>query len=209
MAPVRFFGERDSSAGQQMHAKNFSFSFVLALTLLSAAAHAQSIEEKAQICATCHGENGVPVEQPFPGPVIWGQQLGYLFFELRDFKSGARKNEQMTPIAEGLEREDLMPLAQYFSKKSWPNLQQPRPPADTVAVARRVNASVVCTSCHQEGFKGDSAQPRLAGQVRAYLHKTMTDFKSGARANNPGMTAFMKGLTEQEIAAMAAYLTGL
>ena len=93
--------------------------------LLPTAARAQSIEEKAQVCAACHGENGAPVEQSFPVPVIWGQQLGYLFFELRDFKSGARKNDQMAPIAEGLEQADLMPLAQYFSKKAWPDLQQP------------------------------------------------------------------------------------
>ena len=66
----------------------------LVLALLPSAARAESIEEKAQVCAACHGENGVPVEQSFPVPVIWGQQLGYLFFELRDFKSGARKNDR-------------------------------------------------------------------------------------------------------------------
>ena len=97
--------------------------------LLPSAARAESIEDKAQVCAACHGENGVPVEQSFPVPVIWGQQLGYLFFELRDFKSGARKNDQMTPIAQGLEQADLMALAQYFSKKAWPDLQQPAAPA--------------------------------------------------------------------------------
>jgi cytochrome c553 len=177
--------------------------------LLPSAARAESIEEKAQVCAACHGENGVPVEQSFPVPVIWGQQLGYLFFELRDFKSGARKNDQMTPIAQGLEQADLMALAQYFSKKAWPDLRQPAAPAAATADAQRVNASVVCTSCHQEGFKGDSTQPRLAGQVRAYLQKTMMDFRSGERANNPGMTGFVKGLTEEEIAAMAAYLAGM
>ncbi len=177
--------------------------------LLPSAARAESIEEKAQICAACHGENGVPVEQSSPVPVIWGQQLGYLFFELRDFKSGARKNDQMTPIAEGLEQADLMALAQYFSKKAWPDLQPPAAPADAAGDAQRVNASVVCTSCHQEGFKGDSTQPRLAGQVRAYLQKTMLDFHSGERANNPGMTGFMKGLTDQDIAAMAAWLAGM
>jgi cytochrome c553 len=177
--------------------------------LLPSVACAQSIEEKAQICAACHGENGVAVEQSFPVPVIWGQQLGYLFFELRDFKSGARKDDQMTPIAQGLEQADLMPLAQYFSKKTWPDLPQPAAPAAAAADAQRVNASVVCTSCHQEGFKGDSTQPRLAGQVRAYLQKTMMDFRSGERANNPGMTGFMKGLTDQDIAAMAAWLAGM
>jgi len=177
--------------------------------LLAAGVRAQTIEEKAEICAGCHGDNGVPPQQAFPVPVIWGQQLGYLFIELRDLKSGARKNDVMTPIAEALEQSDLMALAAYFSKKPWPNLQQPQAPADEAAVARRVNASVVCTSCHQEGFKGDSTQPRLAGQERGYLAKTMTDFATGARTNNPGMTGFMKGLTEQEIGATATWLAGM
>ena len=110
--------------------RRLSIPLALALTVLPFAAHAQSIEEKAQICTACHGENGVPLEQSLPAvPVIWGQNLGYLFFQLRDFKSGARKNDQMTPIAEGLEQSDLMALAQYFSKKPWPNLRQANPPA--------------------------------------------------------------------------------
>ena len=185
------------------------FAAACAFLALSVGARAESIEEKAQICAACHGEDGVPPQQAFPVPVIWGQQLGYLFFQLRDFKSGARKSDIMSPVAQGLEQSDLMALAAYFSKKPWPNLQQPQPPADEVAVAQRVNASVVCTSCHQEGFKGDSTQPRLAGQERGYLAKTMTDFASGARGNNPGMTGFMKGLTEQEITATATWLAGM
>jgi cytochrome c553 len=182
---------------------------VLLLGMAQSAGYAQTIEETAQVCSACHGENGVPVKQDFPVPVIWGQNIGYLFFQLRDFKSGARKSEQMAPIAESLESKDFMPLAQYFSKKPWPDLQQPHPAADVAATAKRVNASVVCTSCHLEGFKGDSTQPRLAGQEEAYLQKTMTDFASGARGNNPGMTGFMKGLTAQEIAAMAAWLAGM
>lgn len=179
------------------------------LIMLSCALHAQSIEEKVQICTACHGDNGVPPQQVIAVPVIWGQNLGYLFFQLRDFKSGARKNEQMTPIAEGLERADLMALAQYFSKKPWPNLQQPHAPANEAALAHRANASVVCTSCHQQGFLGDSTQPRLAGQTRGYLEKTMTDFRDGGRSNNPAMTALMKGLTEQEIGALATWLAGM
>ena len=173
------------------------------------AAHAQTIEEKAQVCAACHGENGVPPEQAFPVPVIWGQNLGYLFFQLRDFKSGMRKNDVMSPMAEALPREDLMALAQYFSKKPWPSLQQPRPAADVAVLAKRANASVVCTSCHQDGFIGEGTQPRLAGQERAYLEKTMTEFRSGARGNNPGMTDLMKALTPQEISALAAWLAAM
>ena len=194
-----------------MHLTRFSglAASAFALAALAAPAHAQTIEEKAQICAACHGENGAPTQQPFPVPVIWGQNLGYLFFELRDFKSGARKNDQMTPVAEALEPTDLMALAGYFSKKPWPNLQQPQAAANVATDAQRVNASVVCTSCHQETFKGDSTQPRLAGQERAYLQKTMTDFASGARANNPGMTGFMKGIAPPDIDALAAWLAAM
>jgi len=185
------------------------FACVLVVTALSFAAHAQNIEEKAQVCAACHGENGTPTKQTVPVPVIWGQNLGYLFFQLRDFKSGARKSDLMGPVAQGLERSDLMALAQYFSKKPWPKLQQPHPSAEIAAVAQRANASVVCTSCHQDGFVGEGTQPRLAGQERAYLQKTMTDFQSGVRGNNPGMTDLMKSLTAQQIDALAAWLAGM
>jgi cytochrome c553 len=178
-----------------------------AIALLPAAAQAQTVEQKAQICSACHGENGVP--QVKEHPVIWGQQQGYLFIELRDFKTGARKNDLMSPIAQGLDFTDLMPLAQYFSQKVWPNLAEPAATGDVLAQAERVNASVVCTSCHQEGFKGDSVQPRLAGQNQDYLLKTMTDFRTGARANNPAMTDFMKAISEPDIAALATYIAGL
>jgi cytochrome c553 len=187
----------------------FAVVLLISLALHSAAAQPQNIEDKTKICAACHGENGVPVQQSSPVPVIWGQQLGYIFIELRDFKSGARKDDLMSPIAQGLERADLLPLAQYFSQKAWPDLRQPPAAADVAAEAERANTSVVCTSCHQEGFKGSGTQPRLDGQVRAYLEKTMLDFRTGARGNNPAMSDFMKAITQQDIAALAAYLAGL
>jgi len=181
--------------------------FLFALALFPRGSHAQTIEQKAQGCGACHGADGVPLEKDYP--VISGQQLGYLFIELRDFKTGARKNDLMSPIAQSLEFSDLMPLAQYFAQKPWPNLRQPVAPADAAALAQRTNTSVVCTSCHQEGFKGDSTQPRLAGQNHDYLAKTMTEFRSGVRANNPGMTDLMKAVSDQGVAALASYLAGL
>jgi cytochrome c553 len=189
--------------------RRLSIPLTLVLIILASAVHAESIEEKAQVCVACHGENGVPPQQFIPVPVIWGQNLGYLYFQLRDFKSGVRKNDQMTPIAEGLEPEDLMPLAKYFAKKSWPNLQQPHAPPDEASLAQRANASVVCTSCHQQGFIGEGTQPRLAGQTRGYLDKTMIDFRSGARGNNPGMHDLMLAISEKDIAALATYLAGM
>jgi cytochrome c553 len=126
---------------------------------------------------------------------------------LRDFKSGARKSVQMTPIVESLEAGELMQLAQFFSRKKWPDLRQ-LDPAQEIVAAQRANAVIVCAACHQRDFTGDNNQPRLAGQTRTYLEKTMIDFRTSERANNPGMHDLMLGITEQEIAALAAYLAG-
>ena len=105
----------------------------LAAALAVSPALAQTIEEKAQLCAGCHGANGVPTDKSWP--VISGQQLGYLYLQLRDFKSGARKSEVMGPLAAALDRDEMMAFAGYFSKQPWPDLRQPRAPAAVAAQA--------------------------------------------------------------------------
>jgi len=167
---------------------------------------AQSVEDLAQSCAGCHGENGIPQQANMP--VIWGQQQGYLYLQMRDFKSGARKNDVMESIAQALERSDMQALALYFSQKPWPNLQQPRASSDVAARALKAINSVVCTSCHQANYLGDSTQPRLAGQTREYLLQSMLDFRSRSRGNNPGMSDLMLAISEQDIADCAAYMAG-
>ena len=183
------------------------FIAVLGALLLPAPSPAQTIEEKAQLCAACHGENGIPQEKTTP--VIWGQYQGYLYLVLRDYKSGARKNDIMSPLAETMAREDMMALALYFSQKRWPDLQQPAAPRDVAARAVRANGSVGCTGCHQGQYQGEGTQPRVAGQYRDYLQQTMLDFRTRARGNNPGMTDLMLATSEADIAALAQYMAGL
>jgi cytochrome c553 len=180
---------------------------VLGAILLPVDSPAQTTEEKAQLCDACHGENGVPQQTDMP--VIWGQHQGYLYLQMRDFKSGARKSDIMEPIAQGLERDEMLALALYFSQKPWPNLQQPPAPPDVAARALRAMNAVVCTSCHQSEYQGEGTQPRLAGQRRDYLEKSMLDFRTRRRANNPGMSDLMLAVPEDDIAACAAYLAGL
>jgi cytochrome c553 len=180
---------------------------VLAAIALPPAARAQSVEKKAQLCAACHGENGIPQQKGTP--VIWGQHQGYLYLVLRDYKSGARKNEIMSPLAQTMEREDMMALALYFSQKRWPDLQQPPAPPEVAARAIQANVSVGCTGCHQGTYQGEGTQPRLAGQSAEYMHQTMMDFRNRVRGNNPGMTDLMLATSEQDIAALAQYMAGL
>src|ERR1700760_709387 len=167
----------------------------------------QTLDEKVQVGSGCHGENGKPVDKTIPN--IWGQQTGYLYIQLRDFKRGDRKSEVMQPIASTFERDDMLAIAEYFSKKPWPDLGQPRAPKDVAARAQTANGSIGCTGCHREQFQGDSTVPRLAGQGPAYLDKTMADFRTRPRGNNPGMSDLMIATSPDDLAALAEYLAGL
>jgi len=180
---------------------------VLGAVALSNMAPAQTVEEKAQLCAACHGENGIPQQRSMP--VIWGQTQGYVYLQLRDYKSGARKNDIMSPLAQTLERDDMLALALYFSQKRWPDLQQPPAPAGVTARAMQANTAIGCTGCHQGQYQGEGTQPRLAGQTREYLQQSMLDFRNRVRGNNPGMTDLMLAISEDDIAACAQYLAGL
>ena len=168
---------------------------------------AQTLDEKVQVCSACHGENGKPVDKTIP--IIWGQQTGYLYIQLRDFKRGDRKSEIMQPIASTFERDDMLAVAEYFSKKQWPDLGQPRASKDVSQRALTANGSIGCTGCHLDHFQGDSTVPRLAGQGRDYLAKTMADFRTRTRGNNPGMSDLMIATSPDDLTALAEYLAGL
>ena len=183
-----------------------------ALVLLAAliglgGACADTLEEKAAMCAGCHGENGVPQEKTTP--VIWGQYQGYLYLQLRDYKRGDRKDDQMTPVVDLLERDDIVALAKYFSEKQWPRLGQPPAPPDVVTRAQRANGSVGLHRVPSGKLLGEGTQPRLAGQWREYMQQTMLDFRTRKRGNNPGMSDLMPRPPEDDIKAMAEYTSGL
>ena len=188
---------------------NFKLALAFAGLLLvgSGVLAADPPPEKAALCATCHGQDGVPINKETP--VIWGQNEGYLYLQLRDFKSGMRKNDLMNPIAATMEKEEMLALAAYFSKLKWPNLQQPSAPDDVAKQAQTAVGSIGCIGCHLDHFQGDGTTARLAGQWREYLEATMMNFRTGARGNNPGMSDLMKATSPDDIKALAYYLSGL
>jgi cytochrome c553 len=170
-------------------------------------ANAQSIADKIEVCAGCHGQDGKPIDKTIP--IIWGQQLGYIYIELRDFKRGDRRSEIMQPIAMALEKQDMLDIAAYFSQKPWPDLGEPRASKEVSDRALGANRSVGCTGCHLDHFQGDGTVPRLAGMSREYLTKTIADFRTRTRGNNPGMSDLMLATSPDDLAALAEYLAGL
>ena len=68
--------------------------------------------------------------------------------------------------------------------------------------------SQVCQACHgQTGDGTDPSYPKLAGQHASYLEKALQDYRSGDR-NNPIMASFAQGLSDQDIADLAAFYAG-
>ena len=179
-----------------------------AFVMLSANAQSQEadIKEKAAVCASCHGEKGVPIDTVTPN--IWGQKEGYLYLQLRDFKAGARKNEIMSAIVADLSKEDMQGLAAYFTALPWPDLQGASAPKDVSDKAQAANVSVGCTGCHLSEYQGDSTVPRLAGQSKDYLDKTMKEFRDRTRGNNPGMSDLMNAAVPEDLTALAQFLAG-
>jgi cytochrome c553 len=108
----------------------------------SPAPAADDIEAKAQLCAACHGQNGVPAD-PNTVPIIWGQERSYLFKQMRDYRNGERDNPIMSPIARSLAEEDLRKIASYFAAKTWPALNAASTSAPTP------KGITLCQPCHQ------------------------------------------------------------
>jgi cytochrome c553 len=169
---------------------------------IAAPAAAQDVTAKVQICASCHGENGTPIDSKTI-PVIWGQQVSYIVKQLHDYRSGDRQNPIMTPIAKTIAIEDMRPIANYFAAKAWPAGQ---PAASTAAAPAGI---AQCRLCHQPNFEGGPPAPRLAGLSYEYLIGAMNAFAADKRTNNLDMPGFMRALSESDREAMAHYIAGL
>ncbi len=76
---------------------------VLALSVCAASAFgadAAAGKSKAAQCAACHGANGIAVMPETPN--LAGQVEDYLVKALKDYRSGARKHDQMSLMAKPL-----------------------------------------------------------------------------------------------------------
>ncbi len=68
---------------------------------------------KARMCQTCHGLDG---RAKIPeAPNLAGQSATYLVKALKDYRSGARKNDMMSLVAPTLKDQDIDDLAAYYS----------------------------------------------------------------------------------------------
>ena len=158
-----------------------------------------------EVCGACHGENGISQTENIPS--LAGQLDQYIQWQLVYFRAGSRKNEQMQPVVEPLNNEDIRNLGAYFASLT----PSKAPPDDNPDLSEKGKQAAVgrrCASCHTDSFAGTKAVARIAGQREEYLVKALHDYKSGVRSGGgqAAMADVAYPLSEEEITALAHYL---
>ena len=165
------------------------------------------VQSKAQVCVACHGPNGNSKDPQYP--VLAGQNARYIYLQLQDFKEGRRKDAQMTPMAQPLTREDMLALADYYSKQKQ-TATGFKADAAKVAAGKKKSDEVLCPMCHLGEFVGQNEIPRVAGQHYAYVKKQLQDFKAKRRTNDAGnMTSVAATLSDDDIENLSQYIANL
>jgi len=182
--------------------------FAAALTPASALADAADAKEKATtVCAACHGADGNSTNSLWPR--LAGQTARYLYLQLKDFKEGRRKDPLMSPMAANLSRQDMLDLAEYFASQK-PTFDRYKVDEAKLAQGKQIAADALCPMCHLGEFSGQNEVPRVKGQHYEYIVKQLKDFRARNRTNDAGnMTAYTQGITDEQIDALAQYITNL
>ena len=177
----------------------------------TSSAHAADVaagKATAEICAGCHGDNGISQTDNIPS--LAGQPDQFIQWQLVYFRAGSRKNEQMQPIVEQLNNDDIRNLGAYFASLTPPKGSRDDDP-DLSEKGKQAAAGRRCASCHTDSYAGTKAVARVAGQREEYLLKALHDYKSGVRSGGgqAAMADVAYPLSEEEITALAHYLAHL
>jgi len=177
------------------------------------AADADAGKNKSAMCIACHGLDGNSFNPEWPS--LAGQSADYIAKQLRDFKEGRRKSEQMAPMAMPLSDEDIEDISAFFASQK---LADGETKAEYVALGSKIytggtNGVMACTGCHGPKGAGLVAAgfPQVAGQKIQYVINQLNNFKSGARNNDASgmMTSVAAAMNDEQIVAVANYLSGL
>ena len=180
----------------------------------------QSLQAKIEYCKTCHERSAQGYRGTYPMPRLAGQPSEYLESQLQAFIERRRTNPVMYNVGHVLHPAMVSGLAAHFKDLN------PKPlggaPKDLVSAGKKIYEEGIpeaqipaCSSCHGPEAKGEGAFPRLAGQLHDYISQKMANWSKerGQDPSKPDSSAIMepiaRGMTEPQIAAVAAYLSYL
>ncbi|SFV86203.1 Cytochrome c4 [hydrothermal vent metagenome] len=205
--------------------------FTLTLALIStqslATGDAEQGKAKSVTCIGCHGVDGNSVVPTFPK--LAGQSEAYLLKQLKEFKSNSRVDGVMSGIVAPLSETDMANLAAYYAgQKTSPGILAT---GDTFTLGQKIyrggkksTGVTACIACHGPRGKGvpSAGFPILTSQHALYVSKQLKLFRQHSINLQTGetkpsrtndyegmMVSFTKNLTNKEIDAVSAYISGL
>jgi len=211
---------------KKLQVLSISLALASATSILHAEGNINAGKQKSASCTSCHGDDGNSMVATFPK--LAQQHSSYLAKQLHAFKDGSRNDPMMSAMALALTDEDITDISAYYatqkiSENALPVLDtdddndKPAGKKDVQALIAQgsdlyrngdlkseVSACIACHGPFGEGNKPASF-PALKSQHADYLIKALTDFKSGARSNNPENIMYMiaKKMTDEEIKAVS------
>lgn len=158
----------------------------------------------SQFCANCHGQDGISKMPEVPN--LAGQQPAYLLEQIRKFETGERKDQFMQGMIKVLKEQERLQIVLYYANVA----VTPSPANAGLAAKGKGLYAKLCARCHGEQAHGGDLYPRLAGQKIPYLQTSIARYRdaTGVR-NNTLMSIATVGLKNDDIAALANYLTQL
>jgi cytochrome c553 len=180
---------------------------IVCVAALAGVAAAQTLEERLQVCGSCHGETGSSKMENVPS--LAGQPALFLTNQLILMREKLRPVEAMEPFVKGLKDDEIVALAEHYAKLT------PEPgdePVDQALVARgaELTQQMHCASCHKAGYEGQEQMPRLVPQRIDYLIKSLTEYRDGKRYGiDTSMNGVMYQVPDRDIRALAHYLGSL
>ena len=177
-----------------------------------------SVEEgqaKSTPCIACHGVNGNSSNPVWPN--LADQHKQYIVRQLQAFKSGARQDPLMTPMAMGLSDDDAEDLAAYFDDQPLTGLEAD---PSRAPLGQRVyrggdptSGVAACIACHGPGGEGNptAGYPSIKGQQSGYVAAQLRAYRAGTRKTDPNqmMRDVARTMSDDKIDAVAAYVQGM
>jgi cytochrome c553 len=163
-------------------------------------------QERLQLCAACHGEDGNSTNPEVPS--IAAQPQLFIENQLILFREELRRSDAMLAVVKGMKDPEVISLAQHFSKL--PAKVMEAAPADAALMkqGQEKAKTLRCGICHLSDFSGQKQMPRLAGQREIYLASEMRAYRDGKRSGGDTiMAAALYGVSDADVRALAHFLS--
>jgi len=167
-------------------------------------------KDRALLCNQCHGADGNSKKPDVPN--LAAQNPVYLLDQIEKFSDGRRKNFVMNVLSKNFSRDDKENLAIFYAS------MKVNPAKTNIQLAQKGQALYIkqCSSCHGMKAAGKADYARLAGQKTHYVEMTLRGFRDKSKNNSKQekrnstiMESITKGLSDDDVKALAAYVAQL